>query len=117
MILIILIMLVILIMIYYSNKYETFGERTGQLCYTCTGKTFNDCNDCFNCVYCVDEYGNGQCIGGDVNSGPYNNERCKLLYNADQQMRAEQDNQVPSCSPSSFTRRIGINPYYFTNAV
>lgn len=93
---------------------ETFNEESGRFCPTCSGKTLNQCTRCFNCEFAVDKWGNSQCIGGDIASGPYNFERYALLYNGDGYLRMKQENQreiqQPRCSdgPSSANRIIGI---------
>lgn len=103
----------------YTRKIEGYNEQTGKLCYSCEGKSFNDCLGCFNCGYCIDKWGNGKCIGGDANSGPYNAEKCHIWYQGDQFVRAEQNNDNYKCSygPPNQNRVIGKNPPGQLNAV
>jgi hypothetical protein len=93
-----------------KNK-ENFNEQTGRFCMDCMDKTFNQCTQCFNCSWCVDKWGNGNCIGGDIN-GPYNAEKCALYYNGDPWSRMVQNNDNYKCSygPPQENRIIGINP-------
>ncbi len=61
---------------------EHFNDQVGQFCYSCSGKTVNQCMNCFNCGFCVDKFGNSGCIGGD-HKGPYNHERCVVWHYGD----------------------------------
>lgn len=90
---VIVIIIIILIIYLCNNKVEGFNDHYGTLCKSCENKTFNECMQCFNCSFCVDKWGNGKCIGGDVNSGPYNKEKCARIYNGDAFLRAKQDNK------------------------
>lgn len=92
----------------FQNKKE--GFEAGKFCPICSGKTPNQCMGCFNCGWCVDEDGNGSCIGGSVNEGPFNNERCAQFYHGDPFYRMKQDNKNQRCSdgPRSYNRIIGV---------
>ena len=111
-IIIIILILVALCYKYYPYQTENFNETSGKLCHSCKGKTFNECMGCFNCGYCIDEWGNGMCIGGDANSGPYNAEKCKIWYQGDQFVTMKQHNENYKCSygPPNQNRIIGVNP-------
>src|SRR5580658_3244514 len=74
--------LIAIIIIIYTKQKEGFNDQAGTLCYSCTGKTFNECNSCFNCGFCVDAMGNSKCVPGDY-KGPYNYEKCAEWYNGD----------------------------------
>lgn len=91
---------------------EGFNEQTGQFCPSCVGKTFNQCLQCFNCGWCVDKWGNGACIGGDANQGPYNKENCAKFYHTDPFVWMKQINEDRKCSygPSNANRVLGIEP-------
>ena len=112
--------IVILIFVYImiskreqKEKQENFNEQTGRLCYTCAGKTFNQCTQCFNCIFMVDKWGNGQCIGGDAASGPYNAEKGSFYYGNEvwPAMRYNNDHYKCSYGPMQGNRVIGVNPY------
>ena len=114
MIVIIIIMFMLALVLYFcmnKNQTENFNPGNGMLCTTCEDKTFNQCMGCFNCLYCVDKWGNGKCIGGDANSGPYNKEKCAIVYSGDQFLRMEQNNANYECSmgPSNYNRSIGVS--------
>jgi len=99
-----------IIYFHFQNKtVEGYNNHTGQFCYSCVGKTMNQCLGCFNCGFCVDAYGNSGCIGGDKN-GPYNYERCALWYYTDPYAKMEQRNQNYRCNsgPRSSNRVIGV---------
>lgn len=110
---------IILYCIYTRDNLEHYNDGTGLLCKDCEGKPFNECIRCFNCVYCVDKWGNGQCIGGDSASGPYNKEKCNLLYSGDQYIRMKQNNAHYECEfgPPVYNNVIGVNPPGQLNAV
>jgi hypothetical protein len=115
-------MVILALVLYFgmnNHQIENFNETSGRLCTTCQDKTFNQCLGCFNCVYCVDKWGNGKCIGGDANSGPYNKEKCARIYSGDQFLRMEQNNANYSCQygPSNYNRSIGVSSPGNLNAV
>jgi len=89
------IVILILITFISGSKIETFNDQTGRFCTTCSGKNFNQCMNCFNCGFCVDKSGNGQCIGGDNRSGPYNYERCSRWI--DSGVYSHQHNKYNKC--------------------
>ncbi len=108
-----IIMVILIIMLYFlmnRNKTEHFNETSGKLCTTCYEKTFNECLGCFNCLYCVDKWGNGKCIGGDIN-GTYNKEKCARIYSGDQFFRMQQNNKNYKCEmgPPNQNRQIGVS--------
>jgi hypothetical protein len=106
-----LIVVVILVLNNNNNNKENFNNQSGQYCYDCEGKTPNQCDQCFNCGFCLDEFGNGACIGGDMN-GPYNRQKCVGWYNIDPLNQLNEDNENYKCSygPKSSNRVYGINP-------
>lgn len=111
---IILIIIIFALIVYYNNipnttTIEKFNDQSGKLCYTCNGKTINQCQSCFNCGFCVDRWGNSQCLAGTVN-GPYNNEDCALWYYGDPWSRMLQNNKSYKCSygPKAGNREVGI---------
>lgn len=95
----------------YTNT-EHFNEESGRFCSTCKDKTYNQCLNCFNCGWCVDSWGNGKCLGADVASGTYNNEKCSKLYLGDPYLRMKQNNRnyKTEMGPKSSNRAIGILP-------
>ncbi len=112
-VIIIIIMFILALVLYFcmnNNQMENFNETSGKLCTTCEDKTFNQCLGCFNCLYCVDKWGNGKCIGGDIN-GTYNKEKCAMVYSGDQFLRMEQNNANYECSmgPPNENRIIGVS--------
>lgn len=109
----IIILLAILYLSYNKiNKKEGFNRDTGQLCGTCSDKSFNQCLGCFNCGFCIDKWGNGKCIGGNVASGPNNKENCALWYTTDDWTEAVRmnNNYKKSYGPKQSNRPIGISP-------
>lgn len=110
-IIVIVIVIVLLIKLFYKRK-ENFNDKSGQFCYECSGKSYNQCFGCFNCGWCVDEWGNGKCIGGDVNSGPYNKEKCAMWKTNDPfaEMKYNNAHYKMSYGPKQANRVIGINP-------
>ena len=112
----ILISLIVLIVIWliFSSRSEPFAEISGQFCGSCQGKGVNQCTNCFNCLYMVDQWGNSQCLGGDIASGPYNKEKYALAYAADPYLRMKYNNKHYLSSygftPKAANRRIGIYP-------
>ena len=112
----ILLIIVIAIFAYimiFKQKQENFNEQSGRLCTTCSGRTFNQCTQCFNCLWIVDKFGQGACVGGDVASGPYNNEQYAMYYTGDPlpTMKYMNDNYKCSYGPMQGNRVIGVNPY------
>jgi hypothetical protein len=109
----VLIFTIIIVALFIINKgftyNEHFNEQMGRFCGSCSERTFGQCLQCFNCSWCVDKFGNGRCIGGDVN-GPYNYEKCALYYNSDPFNRMKYNNSHYKCSygPIQANRIIGI---------
>ena len=109
----ILIVIVIILIIYYFIIHDTkehFNDSNAKFCYSCKGKTYNQCLGCFNCGFCVDKWGNSECIGGDM-SGPYNYEKCYRFYYNDPYIVMKEHDANYKCSygPTNSNRRIGIN--------
>ena len=96
-----------------NQTQEHFNEQTGFFCSTCHDKTFNQCVRCFNCLWVTDKYNNSKCIGGDIVSGPYNNEDYAYYTATDPLPTMEYMNQNYKCSygPMQGNRVIGVNPY------
>ena len=75
-----------LIILNYTKRervVEGYNDQTGRFCMSCRNRNRNCCLSCFNCGWCEDQWGNGKCIGGDNNSGPYNYERCAKWTHGD----------------------------------
>ena len=108
----IIIFLIYLLLKYY-NYQEHFNEQNGQLCYTCNDKTYNQCLQCFNCIWAVNQDGEGACIGGDINSGPYNYESNIIKYYSTDPWLSQlyrNDNYKCAYGPKQSNRPIGIYP-------
>lgn len=92
---------------------EHFNEQTGFFCSTCNDKTFNQCVRCFNCLWVTDKWNNSKCIGGDIASGPYNNEDYAYYTATDPLPTMKYMNKNYKCSygPRQGNRVIGVNPY------
>lgn len=111
----IIIIVVLLLVVWYfkkSTKVEGFRAQQGQFCMSCQGKSYNQCLNCFNCGWCVDEFGNGGCVGGDVNSGPYNKEQCAQWDTNDPftDMKYMNSHYKMSYGPKQSNRVYGVNP-------
>lgn len=105
----ILIVLLLVLFLYNLNNTEHFYNNSGTFCYTCNGKSINDCLKCFNCGFCVDKWGNSRCMGGDHN-GPFNFEKCAFWYYIDPFTKMQQMNKNYKLSygPRNYNRLIGI---------
>ena len=92
------------------NKKEHFNEQVGKFCTECHDKSLNQCLSCFNCVFAIDKFGNSACIGGDVKSGPYNNEDVAYWYSGDPWTMMKYNNSHYKCSygPMQANRVIGV---------
>lgn len=65
------------------TNVENFDGKYGHHCFTCSGKTINQCTECANCGFCLDSYGNAKCIPGDIH-GPYDKRiHCRMWYHSD----------------------------------
>lgn len=108
-----IIICVIMYSIIFKKEQENFNEQTGRLCITCANKTFNQCTQCFNCLWITDKWNNSMCVGGDVASGPYNNEDHAYYTASDPLPTMNYMNTHYKCSygPKQGNRIIGVNPY------
>jgi len=78
-----IIVIALIIYTFFNSSVEGFDGRYGWNCFTCSGKTINQCYDCANCGFCLDKNGNGKCIPGDIH-GPHDKKiHCSMWYHSD----------------------------------
>ena len=104
-----IIFIALIIWLLIKPTTEHFNEQSGTFCLSCRNKTPNQCLKCFNCLYITDKWGHSGCIGGDANSGPYNNEEYSRIYSGDpfSRMRENNDNYRCSYGPMQANRISG----------
>jgi hypothetical protein len=120
---IVIILIIILVALFMcwggmGHFAEPFAEISGQLCYRCEGKTFNQCINCFNCLATVDQWGTYACLSGDEYNGLYNKEKVALIYSADPYTQMKWNNKhylsAYGMTPKASNRRVGVYPCGWT---